>query len=167
MDDGLAEFEEFVSARSAALRRLTWALAGDQHLGEDVAQESLRRLWRRWQTVSAAGDAWPYLQRIAVSVASTWRVRHRPASLDLFSHDAASAGEPATDSVDSRDQIERWLRQLPPRQRAVIVLRFLSDLSVEETSAVLNCAGGTVKSQTAKALNSLRGMHDRETQMHR
>jgi RNA polymerase sigma factor (sigma-70 family) len=67
-----------------------------------------------------------------------------------------AAGVDAADEQDTRHMVDRWLRALPPRQRAVVVLRFLSDLSVEDTARVLRCSPGTVKSQTSKALVELR-----------
>jgi DNA-directed RNA polymerase specialized sigma24 family protein len=112
-------FDEFVRTRQDELARLGWALTGDRQRGEDLAQASFDRLWRRWAKVSAAGEQF--------------------------------------DGVLSRHLVETWLAVLPPRQRAVITLRFLLDLSVLETANRMRCSTGTVKSQTSKALSTLRG----------
>jgi RNA polymerase sigma factor (sigma-70 family) len=106
--------------------------------------------------VSATGDPWPYLQRIAVSLASSWRRRLWRGEIPSASIVEAADRFDGHAAVHASDSIERWLALLPARQRAVIVLRFLFDLSVTETADLLRCSQGTVKSQTAKALTTLR-----------
>jgi RNA polymerase sigma-70 factor (sigma-E family) len=150
------DFTAFVIARQAGLVRLGWALTGDRQLGEDLAQATLDRLWARWARISRRGDPWPYAQRVAVSLAATWwRRRWRHVELVGSPRPDAPADTDDFVAVDTRDMVTRWLATLPRRQRAVIVLRFLSDLSVDETAQILHCSTGTVKSQTAKALDSL------------
>ena len=156
MVDDEAEFTAFARLRQADLVRLCWALTGERQLGEDLAQASLARLWQRWEAVAAGGDPWPYLQRIAVSVAATWRRRRWRFEIPGVSFVDRADSSDGLDAVHAGDGVERWLRLLPPRQRAVIVLRFLFDLSVEETADRLGCTSGTVKSQTAKAMTTLR-----------
>lgn len=70
---------------------------------------------------------------------------------------------PAGEEVENRDAVLAGLARLPARQRAVIVLRFFSDLSVAETAAALNCSSGNVKSQTSRALATLRGLMSEPT----
>lgn len=145
-------------ARQSQLVRLCWALTGDRHLAEDLAQTSLDRLWRRWAAVSQKGDAWPYLQRIAVSQAATWRRRrwhHAEAVSGEAPEPVSSAGD-VFDAIDGRVDVAAWLARLAPRQRAVVTLRFLFDLSIPEDADLLHCSQGTVKSQTSKALAALR-----------
>lgn len=150
-------FEAFVQARQGALVRMGWALTGDRQLGEDLAQAALDRLWGRWTAVSAAGDPWPYAQRIIVSLASTWRRRRwRTAEVPRGDLPDYSSGHDEFDAADVRALIAGWLAGLPARQRAVVVLRYLFDLSIDDTADRLRCSTGTVKSQTAKALNRLR-----------
>jgi RNA polymerase sigma-70 factor (sigma-E family) len=151
-----AEFVAFVAARQAALVRLGWALTGDRQLGEDLAQAAFDRLWPRWRRIAAEGDPWPYLQRIAVNLATTWwrrRYRHLEVLTDSVPERVA-AGDPA--SADLRAVVAGWLPTLPPGQRASVVLRFMCDLSVAETAEIMCCSAGTVKSQTTRALNALR-----------
>lgn len=149
-------FSSFVLARQARLVQFGWALTGDRQLGEDLAQGALERLWPHWSRVSGAGDPLPYTQRIMVNLATSRRRgrRWQAERLDASVPDLGGADEAA--GVDAQDALDRWLRLLPTRQRAVIVLRFVCDLSVEQTAGVLRCSSGTVKSQTAKALSSLR-----------
>ena len=156
-------FTAFVQQRWTPLVRLSWALTGDRQLGEDLAQATLDRVWRRWQNVSAGGDPWPYTQRIAVSLASTWRRRRW--HTEVVTSDVAEPRPLATATADLvlyRDRVARWLNELPGKQRAVVTLRFLADLSVEETAAIAGCSTGTVKSQTAKALAHLRALAEQD-----
>ena len=151
-------FTAFVEQRWTALLRLTWALTADRQLGEDLAQATLGRLWARWANVSRGGDPWPYTQRIAVTLASTWRRRRWTSEVVVRDLPDAPATDDTVRNADTREDVARWLRDLPRRQRAVVVLRFLADLSVEETAEVIGCSQGTVKSQTAKALGHLRAL---------
>ena len=150
------DFTEFVERRQVQLLRLCRALTGDEQLGEDLAQATLHRLWARWVRVSSRGDPWAYAQRIAVSLASTWRRRQWRS--EVASSDVPESGHPAGDeNVElTRATVARWLGTLSRKQRAVIVLRFLADRSVADTADVLGCSAGTVKSQTAAALRRLR-----------
>lgn len=154
-------FMAFVQERQAALLQLAWALTGERQLGEDLAQATLDRLWARWPRVSAGGDPWPYTQRIVVSLASTWWRRRWHG--EIATTDPPEAAEDVEAArADMRQTVAKWLAVLPSRQRAVVVLRFLMDLPVDETAAVLRCSSGTVKSQTAKALGRLRTVADQE-----
>jgi RNA polymerase sigma-70 factor (sigma-E family) len=149
-------FTAFAVARRAALVQLGWALTGDRHLAEDLAQATLDRLWRRWPRISRSGDPWPYAQRTLTSISATWWRRRWRSEYPTDPMPETHTGSDAADEQDTRHMVDRWLRALPPRQRAVVVLRFLADLSVEDTARVLRCAPGTVKSQTSKALVELR-----------
>jgi RNA polymerase sigma-70 factor (sigma-E family) len=151
-----ATFAAFVRSRRADLVRLGWSLTGDAQRGEDVAQVALDRVWRRWDQIVGNGDPWPYVVRVAVSVAATdrrrmWRraevsVAQAPETVATHDHDPA----------DLRAVVSSWLVRLPRGQRQVVVLRFLMDLSVEQTAHTLNCSTGTVKTQTSRALSTLR-----------
>jgi RNA polymerase sigma-70 factor (sigma-E family) len=149
-------FREYVLARQAALLRTARLLTGDWQQGEDLVQTALVKVWPRWRRLVAGGaDPEGYVRRVMVTSYLTWRRRRwwgeRPiAELP----DVADAGD-ALASVDLRDLLARVLPALPPAQRTVLVLRFYEDLSVEQTAQLLGCSTGTVKSQTAKALEKL------------
>lgn len=150
-------FETFVTQRQGALLRLAWALTGDRQLAEDLAQAALVRLWVRWNRVAKDDlDPWPYLQRVTVSINSSWSRRRWRGEIPARSIDQSVAAPEAMVNVDDRDAVRRWLELLPTRQRAVIVLRYLEDLSVGEAAHRLDCSAGTIKSQTAKALTHIR-----------
>ena len=150
------EFTIFVERRQTQLLRLTRALTGDEQLGEDLAQATLDRLWARWRRVSAGGDPWAYTQRIAVSMSSTWRRRKWRYEMPTAQLPETAYAPDGESAELTRQLVARWLAALPRRQRAVIVLRFLADVSVDEAANVLGCSPGTVKSQTASALRHLR-----------
>lgn len=149
-------FTAFAASRRGSLVQLGWAMTGDRHLAEDLAQATLDRLWRRWDRISAEGNVWPYAQRTLMSISATWWRRRWRAEYPVETLPEVSSGRDLADEQDTRQIVHGWLRGLPSRQRAVIVLRFLTDLSVEQTAQVLGCSTGTVKSQTSKALAGLR-----------
>jgi RNA polymerase sigma-70 factor (sigma-E family) len=148
-------FSSFVAARQGELVQLGWALTGDRQLGEDLTQSALQRLWPHWPRVAAGGDPFPYTQRIMVNLCTSWRRRRWQVERPAASPPDAAGADPMT-AVEEQDALDRWLARLPARQRAVVVLRFVCDLDVAATADRLGCSAGTVKSQTAKALRSLR-----------
>jgi RNA polymerase sigma-70 factor (sigma-E family) len=150
-----AGFDEFVAARRAALFRAAVLLTGDVHLAEDVLQATFMRVWLRWRSVSLMENADAYVQRVLVSVFLSWRRR-------MSWHEKPSAAIPEavresqTAESDSHIDLMVAIRRLPPRQRAVIALRYLLDASEAETAAAMGCSTGTVKRQTHRALGNLR-----------
>nr|WP_174530568.1 SigE family RNA polymerase sigma factor [Micromonospora maritima] len=146
------EFTAFVNERGAALLRVAYALAGNQHAAEDLLQNALAKAYARWPRIR--GDAEPYVKRILYhDQVSGWRRRARRAEVPVAElPERPTAG----DDSDLRLLLRDALRALPPRQRAVLTLRYLEDLSVEQTAALLGCRPGTVASQSAKALARLR-----------
>ena len=148
------EFREFVAVRMAVLRRFAYLLCGDPHGADDIVSTTLAKLFRHWRRVSRLDHPDGYLRRMLVSSylderRRPWR-RERPT-------DAVPEPPPvpATDVVE-RLTLMRLLDRLSPRRRAVLVLRFYADLSVEQTADVLGCAPGTVKALTHQALAQLR-----------
>ena len=149
------EFRHFVSARMDALRGLAYLTCGDWQAAEDAVARSLARLYTRWDRVDAPER---YAARMVVRAAidevrRPWR-REVPAS-----HGFPEVGEPdRSEAVAEGIYIRAALRQLPPGQRAVLVLRFYADFSVHEVARALNRTEGTVKSQTARGLATMRTM---------
>jgi RNA polymerase sigma-70 factor (sigma-E family) len=155
-----AEFSAFVRAHRAELLRSACLLtAGDTHLAEDLVQTALARLYVAWPKVFRTGTAVPYVRRIIINAhidetrRPRWR-RERSVSEPPDLPDLTST-ESWTDDADG-EAVRAALKALPPRMRAVIVLRHWFDLSVEESADLLGCSQGTVKSQTAKAAAHLR-----------
>ena len=151
---GEADFRAFVSARSGALGRTAYLLTGDRQLGEDLLQEALTRVASRWERVAAAGDPEPYVRRVLYTCAvDSWR-RKRPR--EVFGEQVERAGRDEGADADRRLMLAAALRQLAPRQRAVLVLRFYEDQTEAQTADLLGCSVSTVKSQTRDALARLR-----------
>ena len=161
-----AGFAAFVADHQVQLGRLGWALTGDAQLGEDLVQAALTRLWRRWEAVSRSGDPGAYLHRIMINLWSSWRGRRfRSAEFVVADPPMTAPGTRWDDQASDRVDVDRWLNSVPPRQRAALVLRFLLDLSVEETAARLGCSPGTVKSQTSKGLQAMRAAMSSDNQV--
>jgi RNA polymerase sigma-70 factor (sigma-E family) len=148
------DFDLFVSAHGSRLLRTAYLLTGDSGAAEDLVQDTLLRAWRRWSRVSGADEPLAYLRRMLVNASvSRWRaLRSRPGERLVAAPPELSSRDP-----DARDdELWRLVGRLPPRQRAVVVLTYYEDLSDAQVAALLGCATGTVKSQRAKALRSLR-----------
>ncbi|MFJ2603960.1 SigE family RNA polymerase sigma factor [Streptomyces sp. NPDC091279] len=148
-------FEEFVAARGDRLYRSAWLLTGDAHAAEDLLQTVLAKVWPKWSRI-AGDNPEAYTRRALINThASWWRRRWRGETPTRELPDATGARDVFAD-VDLEQSLAGAIRRLPPRQRAVVVLRYFEDLSVEETAHLLGCRPGTVKSQAAKALGMLR-----------
>lgn len=151
-------FEDFVRARSAALFRTALLLTGQHRAeAEDLLQGALERAYRHWGRVCRAGDPERYVRRILANAAiDRWRRLGRRPEYALAGDPAGRAvGDHATD-VAERDFLLRALAGLPPRQRAVLVLRYFCDLPEAEIADALGCSVGTVKSQASRGLARLR-----------
>ncbi|MEV6006706.1 SigE family RNA polymerase sigma factor [Streptomyces sp. NPDC051976] len=148
-------FEEFVAARGPRLLRVAWLLTGgDTYMAEDLLQTVLARVWPKWQRIAEESPE-AYVRKALVNTHASWRRRrwHGEVPHDEVPDTVAAASS----DLDVEHVVAAAVRRLPTRQRAVIVLRFFEDLSVEETAQVLGCRPGTVKSQSSKALRTLRG----------
>ncbi|MEO8106827.1 MAG: SigE family RNA polymerase sigma factor [Actinomycetes bacterium] len=153
------DFESFVAARSGALLRYAYVLTGDQHRAEDLVQSALASCYRHWRRIRAA-DAERYVRKAVLNAhLSWWRrpMRTRETSVgDVAQTADLRMADPGVDSaLVIRDEIWQALTTLPPRQRAVVVLRYYEDLSENEVAARMDVAIGTVKSQHKKAMRTL------------
>jgi RNA polymerase sigma-70 factor (sigma-E family) len=149
-----AEFADFVATREASLRRLAILLCQDWHRADDLVQAAITKLYVHWRRASAADSMDAYVRAIVVREFLDERRTSWVRRVTLTSQlpDRPTAGTDPDAALD----MQAAMAGLPPRQRATLVLRFYCDLPVEQTAQVLSCTPGTVKSQTAKALNSLR-----------
>lgn len=153
-------FAEFVQARSPSLLGAAWLLTGDGGKAEDLLQTVLARAWRNWRRIQHDGNPEAYVRRMLYTTyLSWWRRRWRGEVPAETLPDKPARGDLAGESVN-RQALRRALDRLSPRQRAVLVLRFLEDLSVAETAALLGCTAGTVKAQTSRALAAMRADDD-------
>jgi RNA polymerase sigma-70 factor (sigma-E family) len=135
--------------------RLAYGLAGDPGHAEDIAQAAFARAYASWARVIKAGDPDARLRRIVVNE-SRRRFRKRRVAGVLFGLAPDSAVPDTAAESGEQAALLSTLRELPPRQRAVMVLRFWLGLSEAETAAALGCSVGTVRSQASRAPVTLR-----------
>jgi RNA polymerase sigma-70 factor (sigma-E family) len=148
------EYVEYVTARIPALRRLAYLLAGDEHRADDLVQQTITRLYVKWSRAKAADNLDAYVRTMLVRTYVDER-RLGWARVRLF-RDAPEPPPYQNDGIEDRQVVRAALRQVPRRQQAVLVLRFFYDLSVDDVAEMLGCSTGTVKSQTARGLATLR-----------
>ncbi|HEY8471050.1 MAG TPA: SigE family RNA polymerase sigma factor [Natronosporangium sp.] len=149
-------FAEFVAARSGALLRSAWLLTGDDGKAEDLLQTVLAKAWRRWPAIVNGGAPEAYVRRaLFTTYVSTWRRRWRAELPAAAPPEPASNGDLAAESAD-RDAVRRALARLSRQQRAIVVLRYVEDLSIARTAELLGCSPETVKVQASRALKTLR-----------
>ncbi|WP_282699513.1 SigE family RNA polymerase sigma factor [Streptomyces sp. CC219B] len=149
-------FQEFVRARWSHLVRTAYLLTGDAHHAEDLTQTALAKAYRSWRRVSRSDNPEAYVRRMLVSCNSD-RFRKRRVREALTAAPPERAGRDETYAwADERSALLPALAELPPRQRAVVVMRYWEDLSEAEVAEVLGCSAGTVKSQASKGLAKLR-----------
>jgi RNA polymerase sigma-70 factor (sigma-E family) len=151
------EFADWMAARQVALVRTAYLLTGSQHAAEDLVQATLTRLYLSWDRISDRQHVDAYARRVLLNEhRSTWRrTSRRPEVLSDAVPEAALA--PA-EYDGEREAVWRFVQALPPRQRAVIVLRYYEDLSEAQIADLLGISAGTVKSQASRALASLRAL---------
>ncbi|GAA1961334.1 SigE family RNA polymerase sigma factor [Catenulispora subtropica] len=160
-DEDKSDFEQFMAARWQPLVRAAYVLTGNQQDAEDIAQTALTNAYSAWPRIRKADDVTVYVHRILINVFRTARRRRRVLEVltSAVPERRSTAASAASESLHDRDEVAQALAQLAPRQRAVIVLRYLEDLTEAQTAAVLGCSVGTVKSQASKALAKLRTLH--------
>lgn len=157
MRDRDAAFTEYFAARSGAMRGTAFLLCGDWHRAEDLVQIAFTKLYLHWNRVMRHDALDPYVRQVLIR---TWIDDGRKAWWRREQPQAAASGDliAEPDPSDDRVMLVQALAGVPARQRAVLVLRYWEDLSVEETAAALRCSPGTVKSQAARGLATLRNL---------
>jgi RNA polymerase sigma-70 factor (sigma-E family) len=160
-EPGEIDFPGFVAARSAALFRSALVLTGNREAAEDLVQETLERVCRKWRTIAAKDAPDAYVRRIMVNLANDRGRRFRRTALLVSPVPHQDTGDRAVSGdeygrVDSRDQLVRALQSLPMRMRTVVVLRYFHDLSDTEIAADLRISQSTVRSQLARGIDKLR-----------
>jgi RNA polymerase sigma factor (sigma-70 family) len=152
-----AEFRAFVSAHLGGLRRLAYTTCRDWHAAEDAVSAALPKLYANWAQIESPQR---YAARAVLNAATdevrrSWRRREEPVDHEIL----RNSSDPVPDHGEvhaERLRVAAALRQVPPGQRTVLVLRFYRDFSVDEVAAILCRSSGTVKSQTARGLEALR-----------
>lgn len=150
-------YEEFVNSRLTALLRYATMLTGDPHTATDIVQETMIRVHLKWSRVAASGSPDSYVRRMLTNIFLDSRRVSWLRRVVLRADPVEPPGTPDhAERVVERDQLWTLLRQLAPRQRAAVVLRYYEGLSDNEIADVLGCAVGTVRGQISRALATLR-----------
>jgi len=149
-----AEYADYLRARLPRLHRTAYLLCGDAHRAEDVVQATALNLYLKWERIRAVDNVDGYVHRMLVR--EFFGQQRLGWARVLLTNRPPERVVAPTSSVEERDAITTALARLAPGQRAVLVLRFFCDLSIEATAAALNCSAGNVKSQTARGLTAMR-----------
>jgi RNA polymerase sigma-70 factor (sigma-E family) len=160
-----ASFEQFVEGSSSRMLTMAMLLTGHNRAdAEDLLQTVLERAFRQWRRICRTGDPGPYVRQMLVNASiDRWRLLRRRPEQPLGSDDVTPLatglfGPDQSADIADQDLLWRALAQLPPGQRAVLVLRYYEDLTEAQTAAVLGCSVGSVKTQASRALAKLRGI---------
>ncbi|WP_232666836.1 SigE family RNA polymerase sigma factor [Pseudonocardia sp. TRM90224] len=153
------QFTEYVAGRLPQLRRTALLLCGDHHRADDIVQIAITRLYPRWRRARDAQDTDAYVRAIVVRSFLNEQ-RRRWATVWLVGSSTELPSVPSLTSadadVDTREVLRAALDRVPPKQRAVLVLRFLHDLPVGEVAELVGCSEASVKSLTVRGLAALR-----------
>ncbi|MGO9901974.1 MAG: SigE family RNA polymerase sigma factor [Solirubrobacteraceae bacterium] len=153
-----SDFDQFVAAHVDDLLRTAYLIAWDEAEAEDLVQECLLKVARRWPRVRSMDQPRAYARRILINIA-TDGARGRARRRIELDPPPPGATERPTDplaALETHVELVEALAQLPPRQRAVLVLRYFHDLTEAQAAAVLGCSPGTVKSNASRGLARLR-----------
>jgi RNA polymerase sigma-70 factor (sigma-E family) len=150
------DFARFVREHTSSLLRTAYLLTGNAVAAEELVQDTLVRLYPKWELVQAAAVPLAYVRRSVANafVNQTRRASRRELTVEFLPEHPDAHDEPA--QLDDRDELWTLLRSLPERQRAALVLRYFHDLPDEEIGAALGCRVGTVRSLVSRGLSALR-----------
>ncbi|GAA0390896.1 hypothetical protein Acor_19210 [Acrocarpospora corrugata] len=148
-------FQEFVHTRQQALMRTAYLLTGNAHLAEDLLQTVLTKVATRWPKLARDANIEAYARKALVNQHLSWRRRRH---VELPTGTLPEHGRSHDETTVRRLALRQALAKLTPRQRTVLVLRFYEDRTEHETSQLMGCSLGTVKSQTHHALARLRAL---------
>ena len=155
-----AAFTEFAAASRSRLRSTAYLLCGDWDRASDHVQEGLIRVYVAWPRLVRQGGELAYARKAVVSAFLDASRKRSSTERPAAEHSDRASAEDIASAVADRAALMAALARLPARQRACVVLRYFEELDVRETAAALGCSEGTVKSQTSRALDSLRAMFE-------
>jgi RNA polymerase sigma-70 factor (sigma-E family) len=155
VNDREAEFRDFVGAQMEQLRGLAYLTCGDWQVAEDAVLTVLARLYVKWNRIERP-DSYARTAVVRAAIDETRRPWWRREQPNSHAMPDRAGPEDSIRAVDERLRMRAAMRQLPPKLRAVLALRFLEGQSVQQTAETLNCPEGTVKSYTSRGLDALR-----------
>ncbi|KAA9161082.1 SigE family RNA polymerase sigma factor [Amycolatopsis acidicola] len=168
MDEhGERQFAEYFAAKRDSVRRTAYLLCGDWHRADDLAQTAFVALHRRWHKIRDRDATDAYLRKtlIRASIDESRRPWRREQQTERLP-EPEPTGVRLDEQVATRADLMAGLREVPPKQRAVLVLRYFEGLDVAGVAKVLGCSEGNVKSQTARGLAHLRTALGEEVETH-
>ncbi len=150
------EFTTFAAMASGSLLGTAFLLCGDWHTAEDLTQTTLAKVFAAWRRISSRDAVLAYSRRTLLNTYFVYCRRRRRG--EVLTGDPAALSGPVVPphAPELRLALMDALAQLPPRARAVVVLRYWEDMSIEQVAALLGCSAGNVKSQSSRALDKLR-----------
>jgi RNA polymerase sigma-70 factor (sigma-E family) len=148
------DFDRFVADSADGLLRTAYLMVGDLHEAEDIVQETLLKVAKRWPRVSRMDYPTAYARQILVNLALRGSPKRSRRQAELNESCLGDTPGPAV-AIDRDDELHTALAALPPRQRAVLVLRYFLDLPEAEVATALQCSLGTVKSTASRGLSRL------------
>jgi RNA polymerase sigma-70 factor (sigma-E family) len=152
--DSQADFGDWVASRGASLQRFAYLVSGSAADAPDLVQEALIGALPRWESLAKRGTAEAYVRRSIVNASvSRWRSTRR---LVTMADPVGPSADDLSPTVDDADQAWRMLIDLPPNQRAAVVLRFYEDLSFAQIAVILDCTESTARSHVHRAVAALR-----------
>lgn len=152
--DAEGSFDAFVLRREPSLLRTAYLLTGDHGHAEDLVQTALLKAFRHWARVSRDGEPLAYVRRIMVN-ANRSRLRLFASSEQVL-EDVPDRPVDSAEIHAADDELREALLELPPKMRAVLVLRYFDDLTEAQTAQILGCATSTVSTHAARGLARLR-----------
>lgn len=158
------EFEQFAADALPRLVRFTAAMCADRALAEDVVQEVLIRVHARWDRIGSLDAPEAYVRRALVNEYVSWR--RKWSRVEPREHLPSRVEPDHSDRITSRSAIAQRLAELPPKQRAVLVMRFLDDMSDADIAEALSCRPATVRAYAARGLATLRITSARDEHVH-
>lgn len=163
-----AGFDEYVALRGTALLRFAYLLTGDHHLAEDLLQEALVKVHRRWSGLRRTDQPTAYVRKAILRQYLSWRRLRSSAELPSeVTPDRPASGADHAERLAERDALWHALATLPRQQRAVLVLRFYEDLEDTAIGQLIGCSEVTVRSHASRGLARLRETAQAQTVAHR
>lgn len=148
------EFAEFAETAGPRLRRTAFLLCGDWHTAEDLVQSALAKVFVAWRRIQRQDAALAYATRTLLNCYLSDRRLKRP--VEVLTDQLPDSPAADWSTPETRLEVIAALATLPPRARAVVVLRYWVDLSIDEVASMLGCSAGNVRSQSSRALAKLR-----------
>lgn len=156
------EFEEWLVAREPSLHRLAHMLADQPHDADDLVQKTLAKMYLAWDRLHERHNIDTYARRVLINEhRTTWSRTQR--RLEVITDKPPELAPAGAQSQGKNSEVWAFVASLPPRQRAVIVLRYYEGLTESEIADVLGVAVGTVKSQASRAIAGLRSRFPQES----